>query len=776
MLYLRLIPYEASLLLTLLCLRVAWRRRQLPGSELLVASLLSQALYLIGYLGELLSTTIESKIIWDNLQWLPCLSLLLLRTLFVRAYTGGKRLPAWLLLHLGSLPIVMMVLAFTNPWHHYIGANHRLIPGWPTDALFYEYGMVSWLTIPYTLGLYALSIGSMLAFVQQQRPGPLRRQAQCILGSQLVPLFTMVFAVGNITIFGYRDIMPLGLLVGTAILMWTLIKHRSPRLVPMAREMVFAHMQVGVLVVDEQRTIVDANQAAATLLGTTTASLLGQPLEQKLGSWHEVLPSLRSKESARLMVQQDGGRWLQIDIQPVKDASQQGWLLLLADISEQKKATQEAHLSREAALEASRAKSRFVATLSHEIRTPLAAVMGISRLIGETQLDPGQHDLLRKLDGATRHLLELLNHTLDFSKLEAGRLMLSPVDFSLGALMTSLGEIFWLSASDKGLQFSLTAAPNVPEKLYGDGLRLKQILVNLLGNAIKFTDRGRVSLHIECLDTPGEHVMLLFSVQDTGIGLNPEQQASLFQPFSQADPTITRRYGGTGLGLSISRQLAQLFGGELTCESQKGIGSIFRLRVRFQVHDVKPSAAPNAESSQESAPVLSKPPSETSPRPSARSLSGNSPSGSQADSGQNIERPRILLAEDNQVNQVVTQKMLRRIGYDCEIAGTGREALQLLHSHPLDYYCAVLMDLQMPDLDGKETVVQIRADVRYDALPVIALTGESVSDVVLDALSCGMDDVMQKPVDLKTLSKTIATALKIKRRESIPRLPLYQPK
>lgn len=174
--------------------------------------------------------------------------------------------------------------------------------------------------------------------------------------------------------------------------------------------------------------------------------------------------------------------------------------------------------------------------------------------------------------------------------------------------------------------------------------------------------------------------------------------------------------------------------------------------------------------------MLSKPPSETSPRPSARSLSGNSPSGSQADSGQNIERPRILLAEDNQVNQVVTQKMLRRIGYDCEIAGTGREALQLLHSHPLDYYCAVLMDLQMPDLDGKETVVQIRADVRYDALPVIALTGESVSDVVLDALSCGMDDVMQKPVDLKTLSKTIATALKIKRRESIPRLPLYQPK
>ncbi len=767
MLYLRLIPYEASLLLTLVCLHAAWRRRHSPGVGLLAWSMLSQALYLLGYLGELLSTTLSAKLFWDNAQWLPSLSVLLLRTLFVRAYTGGKQLPAWLLLHLSSLPIVMTVLAFTNPWHHYIGTNHRLVPGWPTDAMLYDYGKLTWITLPYSLGLYVLSIGSMFAFVQKQPQGALRKQALCVLLGQIAPTLTMFCAIGNVTLLGHRDIMPLGLSASSALLLWAFVRYRTPRLVPIAREMVFDHMQVGVLVIEDQHTIVDANRAAATLLETTQASLLGQPLASRLGSWQDILPSLNKRVSARLVVQQRSGTWLQIDIQPVNDASQQGWLLLLHDFTDQKKAEQAALLSREAALEASRAKSRFVATLSHEIRTPLAAVMGISRLLGETQLEPSQHDLLRKLDGATRHLLELLNHTLDFSKLEAGRLLLSPVDFNLGALMSSIGEIFWLSASDKGLQLSLTVAPDVPEKLHGDGLRLKQILVNLIGNAIKFTERGRVSLHVTCTERRDEQATLMFSVEDTGIGLAPEQQASLFQPFSQADPTITRRFGGTGLGLSISRQLAQLFGGELTCESQKGIGSIFRLRVRLSIAENKLPAASVTETSQASALMPVKPPSDASPQPSV-----SSPSGKLIESGQNHERPRILLAEDNQINQVVTKKMLRRLGYDCEIAGTGREALQLLGSHPCDYYCAVLMDLQMPDLDGKQAVLQLRADARYDALPVIALTGESVSEVVLDALSCGMDDVMQKPVDLKTLNEAIQRALKSKRRESLPRLPL----
>ena len=771
MLYLRLIPYEAALLLTLVCLHVAWRRRQRQDVALLAWSMLCETLYLLGYLGELLSSTLESKLCWDNFQWLPSLAALLLRTLFVRAYTGGKRLPAWLLLHLGALPIVMMVLAYTNPWHHYIGTDHRLVPGWPTTALLYDYGKLTWLTLPYVMGLYLLSIGSLIVFVKQQKPGTLRKQAVCVLWSQFAPTLTMCCAVGNLTLFGYRDIMPFGLGIGTLFLLWALLRHKTQRLVPMAREMVVDHMQVGVLIIDEQRQIIDTNQAAATLMKTTVTTLLGQSLQTTLGNQHDVLSALKREESARRVVQLDSGGWIQVDIQPVKDASQQGWLLLLHDFTDQKKAEQEALLSKEAALEASRAKSRFVATLSHEIRTPLAAVMGISRLLGETQLEPNQRDLLRKLDGATRHLLELLNHTLDFSKLEAGRLLLSPVDFNLGALMSSLGEIFWLSASNKGLQFSLTVAPNVPEKLHGDGLRLKQILVNLLGNAIKFTERGRVSLHVSCIERRDDQASLQFAVEDTGIGMAPEQQASLFQPYAQADPTITQRFGGTGLGLSISRQLAQLFGGELTCESQKGIGSIFRLRVLLKFSENKPAIASVVENRPPSTSMPSKPESEASPKPSV-----SSPSGSQADSGQSHERPRVLLAEDNQINQVVTQKMLRRIGYDCEIAGTGREALALLHSHPSDYYCVVLMDLQMPELDGKETVLQLRSDVRYDALPVIALTGESVSEVVLDALSYGMDDVMQKPVDLKTLGDSIQRALRSKRRESLPRMPVYKPK
>ncbi len=755
MLYLRLAPYELSLLLALLCLVLVWQRRQMPWARCLIAALFCQAIYIAGYLCEVLTESLSGKIFWDNLQWLPSLSIVLFHALFVRAYTGKKPLPGWLLLQLGIVPIAVTILAFTNTWHHYIGLGHRIIPGWPAPALYYELGTVAWLTLPYWLGLQGMSIVTMVEYGLAQR-GVFRRQALGILIGLLLPTLTFVTALLGITLAGYRDIGPLALALANVFIMWALLRQRALHLVPMARELVFEHLQAGVLVVDEARQIVDVNGSAAALFGQTPAALIGQPAVQLLARWPEVAEAVQRGEKRRCeyrLPEDSATTWLQVDVQPIADEHQSGLLILTRDISETKRAAQDALRLREEALTASQAKSRFVATLSHEIRNPLAAVMGISRLLGETELAQEQHDLLRRLEGATRHLLELLNHTLDFSKLEAGRLVLAPVDFDLGSLLSSITEMFWLSARDKGLRFSLSVAEAVPHALHGDGMRLKQILTNLVGNAIKFTDFGEVELSVSMQSQSADEVVLEFIIRDTGIGLDPAQQAALFRPFSQATENTSKRFGGTGLGLSISHQLAHLLGGELTCESQKGVGSVFRLKVKLKVRAARKQSPELAAELDPQTSSPSIPPSTTS-----------QPSGPV--SAPPVERARILLADDNQTNQLVTQKMLRRLGYDCDLASTGAAALRLLFGHPQDHYVAVLMDLQMPELDGKAAVLQLRADPRFDALPIVALTGESLPEVILDVLSCGMDDIMQKPVDLKTLRSVLKRQIKAKRGES----------
>lgn len=761
MLFLRLAPYELSLLVTVACLVVVWQRRRFPGAHMLLGALLCEVGYIVGYIGELLATTLPGKILWDNLQWLPSLLGALFLSLFARQYAQRKPLPPWLLLQLGSVPVAIATLAFSNEWHKFVGTGYRIVPGWPVPALHYEFGQAAWIAMPYLLGLMLQSVATLFAYMLERR-GQLRWQALGMLLGYLVPTLSYVGAIFSVQIHGYRDLGPLALALGNIAILWSLLRHRALNLLPFARDLVFEQLRIGMLVLDRSQHVVDANAAVAEQLRLPLLELIGASAANAFVRWPAVLTALRTQPAQRIEVHDSDGareRWLQVEIQRVGELGQAGLLLLTRDITEQKQAALEAARSREAAVAASLAKSRFVATLSHEIRTPLAAVMGLSRLLSETQLTEYQCDLIQKLDSATRHLLELLNHTLDFSKLEAGKLELSPVDFDLGALLTSISGIFFPSATDKGLRFTLVVDPAVPQSLFGDGLRLKQILANLIGNAIKFTHRGEIGLQVSVSERSPPNVELLFVVTDTGIGLDEEQRRSLFRPFTQADATISRRFGGTGLGLSISHQLAQLLGGSLTCESKKGVGSTFRLKVKLRISDRPVEQAPSQQSAN---PAASGVPTQPAAIPNSEpiSLSTKEPSMSTED------KLRVLLAEDSQVNQLVTQKMLRRIGFECEIASNGKEALQKLSDHPFDYYAAVLMDLQMPDVDGRTAVVQLRADPRYDALPIVALTGESVREVILDVLSCGMDDVLHKPVDLKTLGSVLRRHIQERRRIS----------
>lgn len=359
------------------------------------------------------------------------------------------------------------------------------------------------------------------------------------------------------------------------------------------------------------------------------------------------------------------------------------------------------------------AKSEFLANMSHEIRTPMNAIMGFSQLAQNCEDQAEQQLYLHKISASSRILLGILNDILDFSKVESGRLELEKIRFSLSELLQQIRDIFSEQARQKRLELQFSVQPGLPDALIGDPLRLCQILMNLVGNAIKFTGRGSVTVlvdQVESSDTD-QSIAIKFSVNDTGIGLTKEQQNKLFQAFSQADSSTSRKFGGTGLGLSIAQRLVQLMGGQIVVESEPGIGSQFSFIV-------KTHAAPEP---QVTAPVAS---------------------------STVISQPRILLAEDNNYNQALARIILQRAGYEVDIAPDGEAAVDMTQH---GRYQLVLMDVHMPKLDGFEATKALRERPSLANLPIIALTAHGDDEFRAQAQLAGMNDYVVKPFDAKGL-------------------------
>ncbi|CAN5399604.1 ATP-binding protein [soil metagenome] len=373
-----------------------------------------------------------------------------------------------------------------------------------------------------------------------------------------------------------------------------------------------------------------------------------------------------------------------------------------------------------AAVEANQAKSAFLAMMSHELRTPMNGVLGMAHALKQTKLDDRQAAQVEMLVRSGDGLMAILNDILDVSKIEAGKLELEAIAFDLGEVVERVMDLWRETASAKGVALSFEMAPGAPDWLEGDPNRLRQIMLNLVSNALKFTASGEVRLSVRPLISDlKDRARFEIAVFDTGIGMTPEQQAKLFQSFSQADAATTRKFGGTGLGLAICRQLTDLMGGEISAESEPGRGSIFRVILDLARAEAVDLDEPEAES-------------------------------------EGLTHLSILVAEDNPINQAVVRAVLEAVGARLETANDGAEALDMLREKTFDL---VLMDVHMPRMDGVEALRRIRAGETGDArVPVIALTADAMPGEDEKLLAHGFDDVQGKPIQPMALITAILDA------------------
>jgi len=362
----------------------------------------------------------------------------------------------------------------------------------------------------------------------------------------------------------------------------------------------------------------------------------------------------------------------------------------------------------------------YYALISHEIRTPVNALLSLIYLMNKTGLDNIQQNYLAEMKHSVDIVTVLLNNILDFSKIESGKVVKENLDFDLHTLVSEVISVVGGQISEKGLDFIFKNDYEESNLLHGDPLKLKQVLFNLISNSLKFTKHGYIKLEINIQKRKDDNIVLLFSIEDTGIGINDDELSTLFNPFVQANSSISRKYGGTGLGLFICKKLVSILGGDIWCDSLSGYGTVFRFNAEFKVIKDKNIDLTNYND-EFSVPA-------------------------------HLQGIKVLLVEDDEINRILTNKILVMEGFDVSLCSNGREAVEATRKGEYDI---ILMDLQMPEMDGVEATREIRRNIKYENVPIVAMTANTFKESKLECEEAGMDDYLTKPIDPFMLYKYI---------------------
>jgi len=730
--YLYPIALFASTVLSLALAAYGWRHRETPSAFIFFWFMLAIGLYALGQELVTLSQSAKTAWFWDRFRYIPISSIPVLFLLFVLHYTGRDR---WLTPRYVSIlfimPFITQIINWTDSAHGLFLAEVSYIKTGP--IMTYETVIRGpWFWVHTLYSYLLLMVAFVHLIVRIIRSGyPYREQFFFLLlgvlpplGANLIDTFSLWPGAGGIKLDS------IGFTAMGALFAIALFRYRMLDILPIACDSIIENMKDTVIVLDPQNRIVALNPAARATFGWNPSDCLGVQLADVLNDeQRNRIPQYKDMNE----VQDEfplGDKTFDIQISPLyrKKNDRVGRLIVLRDITQQKRLTRELRQAKMEAESANRAKSEFLASMSHEIRTPMNAIIGMADLLKETPLTTEQQQYVQIFGSAGENLLNIINDILDFSKVEAGQLHLEAVQFDLNELAETVCDINAFRAHEKGLELTCNVKPDVPTPLMGDPVRLRQVLMNLIGNAIKFTDEGEVRLEVgkqlnQLPGLPEKELELLFSVSDTGIGIPKEKQDFIFDTFRQAESSTTRKHGGTGLGLSISKRLVELMGGRIWVKSEGGKGSTFYFTSKFIVQK-KP------EVRVEQARV-------------------------------DLDGLKTLIVDHNANNRIILREMLRGWGASVSEAENGKAAIAEIKrsADSRDPFRLVLLDAVMLEMDGFDVVTSIREQMDISGMTIIMLTSDCRRLDITRSKQIGITTTIAKPVKRAELHDVIATAL-----------------